>query len=538
MSDKIIPRYNPAVLIIIDGWGVAPFSEGNAIARARTPHMDSYISRYPTTTLSSYGDAVGLRWGEMGNSEVGHLNIGAGFVFYQNFPRINKEIETGSFYKNKVLLRAVEHVSRTKGTFHLMGIISSGGVHGHIEHIYALLQFCKQEKISKVVLHGFLDGRDAVYNSGISFVRDIQIKAKELGIKLIIASLSGRFYAMDRDTRWDRTAAAYDAMVYGEGVSYEGDPVDFLEEQYDKKIYDEQIPPTVFIKKQKPLACIEDGDAVVFFNFRSDRARQITKAFVIPDFESIPRQQQFSHLFFATMVEYEKNVPVEILYPPLLIKEPLAKVLSDAGLTQLHIAETEKYAHVTFFLNGGAEEAFPNEDRRVIPSPKVASYDKVPEMKAKEIADQVIKAVSLASHDVIILNFANPDIVGHTGNLKATIQACEIIDTQIGRIVEAVLAKNGFIAITADHGNAEEVLNLQTNDTDKEHSTNPVPLILIANDLEGKNMGLPEAVGGDLSLIQSSGILADVAPTFLSLLGVPIPSSMTGAPLIQEEDED
>lgn len=536
MSDKSTPRYNPAVLIIIDGWGVAPFSEGNAIARARTPYMDSYISRYPTTTLVSYGDAVGLRWGEMGNSEVGHLNIGAGFVFYQNLPRIYKEIETGAFYQNETLLRAVAHVTRTKGVFHVMGIVSSGGVHGHIDHLYALLEFCKQQKITKIALHGFLDGRDAVYNSGISFIRDIQAKAEELGVKLMIASLSGRFYAMDRDNRWDRTAAAYNAMVYGEGVSYEGDPSDFLEEQYDAKTYDEQITPTVFTKKQKPLAIVEDGDVVVFFNFRSDRARQITKAFVVPEFESIPQQKKFTDLFFATMVEYEKNVPVEVIYPPIMIREPLAKAIADAGLTQLHIAETEKYAHVTFFLNGGAEEPFPNEERRVITSPKVTSYDKAPDMKAKEIADQVIKAVSTGSHDVIILNFANPDMVGHTGNLKATIQACEVVDAQIGRIVEAVLAKNGLVAITADHGNAEEVLNLQTNDTDKEHSTNPVPFIVIANDLEGQNMGLPEAVGGDLSLVQPSGILADVAPTFLSLLGIQQPDSMTGAPLIDVED--
>ncbi len=530
-------NYRPTVLIVIDGWGVAPESPGNAIARAQTPVMDRLIAQYPTTVLVSYGDAVGLRWGEMGNSEVGHLSIGAGIVFYQNLPRINRAIADESFYDNETLLRAAEHVAQTKGKLHLMGIVSSGGVHGHIDHLFALLEFCRRHRIKDVYLHGFLDGRDAVYNSGKVFVKDVLEQAEKLKIRLHVCTLSGRFYAMDRDNRWDRTSAAYQAIVHGTAREVvEEDPVTYIEAQYEKEVFDEQIPPTVFTEKGKPIGVVEDGDALLFFNFRSDRARQLTKAFAVPGLGKIEGKREFRDLFFATMVEYEKDLPVELVYPPILITEPLAKVIADNGLTQYHIAETEKYAHVTFFLNGGTEAPFPREDRKVIPSPKVKSYDEKPEMKAKEIADDVIKQIQAKKYDFIALNFANPDMVAHTGNLKASIKACEVVDTQVGRIVEAVLAHDGLVVITADHGNAEELLNLQTHDTDKEHSTNPVPLILIAKDLEGRNLGLPEGVGSDLSVVQPSGILADVAPTILHLMGVPTPPEMTGTPLIDIED--
>lgn len=532
MENKKEIRYRPTVLIMLDGWGVAPDSEGNAITQAKTPNMDNYESRYPTSVIVSYGDAVGLRWGEMGNSEVGHLNVGAGLVFYQNLPRINKEIADGSFYSNEVLVRSAEHIKKTKGKMHVMGIVSSGGVHGHIDHLFAILEFCKQQKIKDIYLHAFMDGRDAVYNSGKTFIGDVIKKSEELGVRVHIASMCGRFYAMDRDNRWDRIGAAYDAMFNGVGEQSELDPVKYLQDEYAKEVYDEQIPPTVFTEKGKPVGLIEDGDSLVFFNFRSDRARQLAKAISVPGFDKIKGKKDYTNLFFATMVEYEKDLPLELIYPPIIIKEPLAKVISDAGLKQLHIAETEKYAHVTFFLNGGIEEPFEGEDRKVIPSPKVASYDEAPEMKAKEVTDEVLKALQADTYDFIAMNYANPDMVAHTGNLKATIKACEVVDQQVARVVEAVLAKDGLVVITADHGNAEELLNLQTNDKDKEHSTYPVPLIIIANDFEGKNMGLPESVGGDLSLVPPSGILADVAPTILKLMGLEKPDVMTGESLL------
>jgi len=526
-------HYRPTVLLIIDGWGVAPDSPGNAIARARIPNMSNLITSYPSTTLVSYGDAVGLRWGEMGNSEVGHLNIGAGLVFYQNIPRLSKEIKDGSFFTNEVMLKAAAQVKENKSRLHLMGLVSSGGVHSHIDHLFALMEFAKKSDIDEVVLHVFLDGRDATYNSGVVFLADVQKKADALKLKVVIATMMGRFYAMDRDNRWDRTSAAYAAIVHGAAAMLsEETPEAYLQEEYAKKVYDEQVPPVVFTKKGKPLATLTDGDALIFFNFRSDRARQLSRAISVPGFDKVDAHLDFHDLFFATMVEYEKDLPVAIVYPPISIMNPLAKVISDAGLKQYHLAETEKYAHVTFFINGGREEAFPGEERKVIPSPKVASYDEKPEMSAQLITDDLLKKILADSFDFYVVNFANPDMVAHTGNLKATIRACEVVDEQVGRIVEAVLAKNGLLVVTADHGNAEELLNLQTEDFDKEHSTNAVPLILVAKNLEGQNLGLMEGVGADLSLVPPIGILADVAPTVLKLMGLEVSPDMTGTPLI------
>ncbi|MCC6638967.1 2,3-bisphosphoglycerate-independent phosphoglycerate mutase [Candidatus Falkowbacteria bacterium] len=525
-------KYPVTVLVVIDGWGIAPPSVGNAIAKSKTPHLNELMSRYPTSTLVSYGDAVGLRWGEMGNSEVGHLSIGAGMVFYQNLPRINKEIARGEFYNNEVLMEAASHVKKNKSAFHVVGLVSTGGVHSHIDHLFAVLDFCSQQEISKVYLHAILDGRDVTYNSGKVFLQDVFDRAKELKVDLELATVAGRFYAMDRDNRMDRTSDTYDAMVHGKGAQVEGDIIEYIDSLYAKEIFDEQVPPVVITKKGKPVATVKDGDAVVFYNFRSDRDRQLTKAFVIPHFTGITNQVLMPDLFFATMVEYEKDLPVHVMYPPLIIKQPLAKVIADAGLSQFHIAETEKYAHVTFFLNGGIETPFDKEERKVIPSPKVSSYDQAPEMKAKEITDEVLSVLSKGSHEFVVVNFANPDMVAHTGNLEATIKACEVVDKQIGRLAEAVLSKQGLLVITADHGNAEELLNLQTNQIDKEHSTNPVPFIIVSKDMEGKNVGLPEGVGGDLSTTPPAGILADVAPTILTLMGIDIPPEMTGSSLV------
>lgn len=530
---KITPRYKPTVLIILDGWGIAPDSPGNAITKAKTPNMTRYVGSYPTAVVGSYGDAVGLSWGEMGNSEVGHLNIGAGFVFYQNLPRINKEIASGDFFTNAVLLKSIEHVKKNKSKLDLMGLVSNGGVHAHIEHIFALLQMCKDNGLDTVYLHAILDGRDAVFNSGKVFINDVIKKAEALGIKLIIASMSGRYFAMDRDNRWDRVGQAYDAIVLGKSEHMtDQPPVVVLEQSYENKVFDEEFPPTVFTQNNKPLGIIEDNDAVIFFNYRADRAREIARAIVVPHFDKVPNKKELPNLLFVTMTEYEENLPCEVVFSPIKVVMPIAKVISEAGLTQYHIAETEKYAHVTFFINGGEEVQFPGEERKMIASPKVSSYDQAPEMKAKEIADDVIKQIQAEKYDFYVINFANPDMVAHTGNLKASIKAAEVVDKQVGRIVESVLAHNGLACITADHGNCEELLNLQTDAIDKEHSTYPVPFIIIASDLEGKTLGFPEGAGTDLSLVPASGILADVAPTVLKLMGVDIPPEMTGTPLV------
>lgn len=521
----------PVVLMILDGWGIAPPSPGNAISLAKTPNIDKLITTYPAMTLITSGESAGLSWGEMGNSEVGHLNLGTGKVFYQTLPKINKLIADGSFYSNKIFLKATDFVRKNNSKLHLFGLVSSGGVHASIEHLFSLLELVKRQKVKDVFVHVILDGRDTIYNSGLSFVEKLIAKMKELGVGKI-ATISGRFYAMDRDNHWERTEKAYKAMA--EGISDEqfSDPIGAIKKSYDKKVYDEEFVPVVIGENKKPTAKIEDKDAVIFFNFRADRARQITKAFVLPGFEKFGRLGYIKDLFFLTMTEYEEGLPVEVAFPPELIKMPLARVISEAGLKQLHIAETEKYAHVTFFFNGGGEEPFRGEDRIVVPSPRVPSYDQKPEMSASEIADRLIKEIKNDKYDFIVANFANADMVGHTGNKKATIKAVEMIDKCVGQIVGAVLAQNGAAILTADHGNAEELINLQTSVIDKEHSTNPVPLIIVGKEWEGKNIGGTEALGSDLSLVSPQGLLSDVAPTIIKIMGLKKPEEMTGSPLI------
>jgi len=523
-------RSKPVVLMILDGWGIAPDSDGNAITRAQLPIFNRLIRTYPTFPLRASGDEVGLSWGEMGNSEVGHLTIGAGRVFYQSLPRINHAISDGSFFKNKALLAACARAKKNKSTLHLIGLVSLGGVHSHQDHLYTLLEMAKNEGVKDVAIQAILDGRDTTQDAGVDFIKKLQDKIKDLGIG-VIASLSGRYYAMDRDNRWDRTAKAYVAMVNGEGEKSD-DPLAAIKESYKKKVFDEEFIPTVIVKNDKPVAPIHNNDAVIFFNFREDRMRQIVKAFALPDFDKFARETFFKNVFYATMTEYEKNLPVEVAFPSEIIATCLAKAVSDGNLKQLHIAETEKYAHVTFFLNGMKEDTFPSEEREIIPSPKVASYDQKPEMSAEAISARVIKEIMADKQDVIILNFANPDMVSHTGNMKATIKGNEVVDREIGKIIEAVLLKNGAAVITADHGNAEEVVNVQTGTKDKEHSTNPVPMIVIGKEWEGKITPELEAVGWDMSLMPPVGALADVAPTVLKILGLKKPKEMTGTALI------
>jgi 2,3-bisphosphoglycerate-independent phosphoglycerate mutase len=522
-------RPKPVILIILDGWGVAPPGEGNKIALSKTPNIDRLIAKYQAMTLKASGDEVGLSWGEMGNSEVGHLNLGVGRIFYQTLPRINKAIDNGSFFDNSVLKEAIGHVKNNNSALHLMGLLSSGRVHSTIDHLFALLKLARDNKVKKVFIHCFLDGRDAIYNSGIDFIKKLEEKIKEYKTGKI-ATISGRFYAMDRDNRWDRIEKAYRAMVYGESGEYFNSPIKAIEASYDKKIYDEEFIPTVIIERKQPVGKVNTNDAVVFFNYRADRARQITKAFVADSFDKFPREK-IDNLFFAAMTEYEKDLPVKIIFPPEETKTCLAKIISEAGLKQLHIAETEKYAHVTFFFNGMKEEEYPGETRIIVPSPKISSYEEKPSMSAMEITEKLTKEIMSQKYDFIVVNFANADMVGHTGNEDAVKEAVETVDKCVGKITDLVLSMDGVSIITADHGNAEELKNLETGEIDKEHSNNPVPLIIVK-----KGGGAESQISGgekvDLSAIPPTGILADVAPTILKIMEIQKPDEMTGTELI------
>lgn len=534
----------PIVLAIMDGWGIAPPSKGNAVTLAKTPKINQLITAYPAMTLKAAGAEVGLRWGEMGNSEVGHGNLGSGKVMYQSLPLISKAVSDGSFFRNQVLLDGMKRLEKKRsfwggraddkggdGNLHLMGIVSEGGVHGHSEHLYALLVMAKQLKVKNVFVHVFLDGRDAIYNSGIGFVKKLQQQMKEIKIGQI-ASISGRFYAMDRDNHWERTQIAYEAIVNGQAKEKFYDPMEAIQKSYDRQVYDEQFFPVVMVDKDnQPLGMVKPEDSVVFFNFRSDRARQLTKAFVLPGFDKFEREY-LKDIYFVAMMEYEKDLPVEVAFAPEKSDHPFAQVISEAGFRQFHVAETEKYVHITYFFNGLQDVKFAGETRKIIPSPRVSSYDEAPEMSAKEVSKEVMNNLIAGKDDFIVVNLANPDMVGHTGNLSATIKAVEATDKCIGDIAELVLMKNGTLIITADHGNAEELINLQTGEIDKEHSTNPVPCVIVNKNFEGQNAGLLDSMGNDLSLVPPQGMISDIAPTMLKLMGINQPDEMTGRPLI------
>ncbi len=482
-------------------------------------------------TLYASGNEVGINPGEMGNSEVGHLNIGAGRVYYQSCPRINQSISSQDFYTNRAFTGAAEHVRTHKSKLHIIGLVGSGNVHASSEHLIALLQFCKQQGLGKeVFVHAILDGRDAVYNSGQVFVKELEKKMGELKVGKI-ATISGRYYAMDRDNRWDRIEKAYAAMAEGRSEQSAASAAEAIAASYDQKKFDEELMPTVITKNGAPLATVGEGDAVIFFNFRPDRARELTHAFVLPGFEKFKREY-IKDLYFVTMTEYEKDLPVVVAYPPIIVTNCLAEVISKAGLKQLHVAETEKYAHITFFLNGTVENPFPGEDRALVPSPQVGSYAEAPEMSVKGVVKEVIKGIDSGTYDFIALNFANPDMVGHTGSLEATIAACEAADSALREVVEHTLAKGGVVVMTADHGNAEGVINLQTGEIDKEHSTSPVPLLIIGKDFQGQAGPAGDPPDEDLSLLSPVGMLADVAPTVLKLMGLEQPPEMTGTPLV------
>jgi len=523
-------RPRPVVLMVLDGFGIAPASRANAISLAKTPNLDKYANHYPIMPLAASGEAVGLSWGEMGNSQVGHLSLGSGLIPYQYLPRITKSIVDGDFFKNKSFLKAIKHAKKQKSALHLIGLVSSGGVHSYNEHLYALLDLAKQEGLEKVYIHAFLDGRDVLYNSGLNFITKLQNKINESGLGQI-ATLSGRFYAMDRDNRWDRIELAFRAMVNGQAAEKFPDALQAIQASYDKKVYDEELKPVVITDQSgQAIGNIQDNDAVIYFNFRTDRARQMTEALALPGFSKFKRQY-FRDLMMVTMTQYEKDLPVSVAFPPLIIEEPIAKVISEAGLKQLHIAETEKYAHVTYFFNGGKETVHEGEDRILVPSPQVNSYDKKPAMSAREISSKIIQAVKEGLYDFIVVDYANPDMVGHTGNMEATVQAMEILDQLIAEVVDTVLSYDGVVLITADHGNAEHMYDLQTGKMGKEHTNNSVPLFVIGQAYAGKS-ALAGVTGSDLSHITPVGVLADVTTTILKIMGLKKPPAMTGSSLI------
>lgn len=520
--------FKPVVLLILDGWGIAPPSRGNAITLARTPVFNKLVNTYPTFTLQAGGEAVGLPWGEIGNSEVGHLTLGAGKILYQDLPRINKSIADRSFFSNKAFLDVCEQVKKSNSQLHLLGMVSPGGVHSYHEHLYALAELAKEQGIAKLFVHAILDGRDTPFNSGMGFIEELEKSLAKLDVGEV-ASVSGRYYAMDRDNRWDRTQKYYLAITGGQGEQA-STATAAIKDYYDKKIYDEEIPPTVISHNGQPVTQIQNGDGVIFFNFRADRARQLTQSLVVNNFKKFERPAKLQ-LAFVTMTEYERELPVRVAFPPETIDNPIAKVIADAGLKQLHLAETEKYAHVTYFFNGGREQAFTNEDHILVSSPSVTSYDQKPAMAAREIAHKLIGALREESYNFYVVNFANADMVGHTGNLPATIKAVEFLDEILGQVVAAVLEVDGALLITADHGNAEGLVNLQTGIIDKEHSATPVPFIIASSELEQK-VAVNSVVTDDLSQIQPAGVLADVAPTILKIMGIAKPPEMTGLSLL------
>lgn len=505
----------PYALIILDGYGVNERHEGNAIYSAKTPNMDKYMAQYPNTVVHASGMDVGLPDGQMGNSEVGHTNIGAGRIVYQELTRITKSIEDGDFFENDVLKGAVENCKKNDSALHFMGLLSDGGVHSHINHLYGLLEMAKKNGLEKVYVHCFMDGRDVSPTSGADFVEALVAKMRALETGKI-ATVMGRYYAMDRDNRWERVSEAYKAMVYGEG-NKDTSAVNAIKKSYNENVTDEFVVPTVITDENgEALGKISANDSVVFFNFRPDRAREITRTIVDAEFNGFERE--FFNTYYVCMTQYDASMPnVQVAFKPQSLVNTFGEYISQKGLRQLRIAETEKYAHVTFFFNGGVEAVYDGEDRALINSPKVATYDLQPEMSAPEVADEVVNRIESGEYDVIVLNYANCDMVGHTGIFDAAVQAVETVDTCLGKTVDAITKMGGTALITADHGNADQMVDYDTNDVFTAHTTNVVPLVMI---------GGPE--GAKLKV----GRLADLAPTMLDLMGLEKPAEMTGESLL------
>lgn len=503
----------PVVLAILDGYGISKETRGNAVYSAKKPNLDRLNTTYPTTVIHASGMDVGLPDGQMGNSEVGHTNIGAGRIVYQELTRITKSISDGDFFENEALVGACKNCADKNSSLHIMGLLSDGGVHSHIEHLFAIVELAKKQGLKNVYVHCFLDGRDVSPTSGVDFAAQLENKLSEIGVGKI-ATLSGRYYAMDRDNRWERVTKAYDALVYGKGETADN-AVDAIKASYANNVTDEFVVPTVILENGKPTATIGEGDSIVFYNFRPDRAREITRTLVDPNFDGFERK--YFETYFVTMTQYDAKMPnVHVAFKPQKLVNTIGEYVSSKGLKQLRIAETEKYAHVTFFFNGGVEKVYDGEDRILVASPKVATYDMQPEMSAYEVTDKLLEALDTDKYDMVILNFANCDMVGHTGIMEAAIKAVETVDECIGKVADKVISMGGAIFITADHGNAEQMIDPADGSVFTAHTTNVVPLI---------------AAGiGDVKL--NEGRLADLAPTMLDVMGLDIPEEMTGKSLI------
>lgn len=532
----------PIVLLILDGWGIGPVYGGNAVALAHTPNLDRLWQEYPHTQLGASGEAVGLPAGVDGNSETGHTNIGAGRIVWQSLSRINRAMDDGSFFENQVLLDAIEHARKNNSKLHFVGLVGPGFVHSSTWHLVALLNLAKQHNFTNVAVHAFTDGRDSAPNAGLPALAELEQQMQELGVGTL-ASITGRFYGMDRDRNWARTQEAYEALTVGKGT-HTADWRSALQQSYDSGDGDEFVQPIIITDDAGQPTIIEDHDAVVFFNFRVDRPRQLTWAFVLPDFEyrdltgsSSGQPVDFSNIdpsnvinfkrikvpqnvFFATMTDYDKDLTNPKAFPKEAIVGSLGQTLSEAGVRQLRLTETEKEKMVTYYIDGKSEQPFPGEAWAIFPSKKVKSYTEAPEMMSQEITDELVRQVAGEAFDAAIVNVPNGDMVGHTGDLQSGIRACEGVDQQIGRIVEAVRAKNGVLIITADHGNAEEMIDQQTGKVDTKHSTYPVPFIVVAPEFAGQPTELPQ------------GVLGDVAPTMLKLMSINQPAEMTGKPLL------
>lgn len=502
-------------LIILDGFGLNTNEEGNAIKAAKTPNLDRLFAQYPNTTVRTSGMDVGLPEGQMGNSEVGHTNIGAGRIVYQELTRITKSIKDGDFFEKKEFLDAIENCKKHNSKLHLYGLLSDGGVHSHNTHLYALVELAKRYGLKDVYIHCFFDGRDVPPDSAAGYVNQLEAKLKEIGVGKI-ATVMGRYYSMDRDNRWDRVKMAYDAMALGEGLTAET-ASQAVSESYARNELDEFVKPTVIMKNGKPVAVISENDSVIFFNFRPDRAREITRAFTDVDFEGFERESGYFPVYYVCMTQYDKTIEnTAVAFKPENLANTFGEYISRLGYRQLRIAETEKYAHVTFFFNGGVETVYKGEDRALIPSPKVATYDMKPEMSAYEVAEEAVKRINSKDYDVIILNFANPDMVGHTGVFEAARKAIEAVDECVGKVIRAIEEQNGVALITADHGNAEQMVDYGTGGAFTAHTTNIVPLIGVG--LKGVKL--------------KEGRLADLAPTMLDIMGLAKPKDMTGNSLI------
>ncbi|MBN8235419.1 2,3-bisphosphoglycerate-independent phosphoglycerate mutase [Halobacillus kuroshimensis] len=508
---------NLAALIILDGYAIRDEEFGNAVKQANTPNFDRYWNQFPHSQLTASGEAVGLPAGQMGNSEVGHLNIGAGRVVYQSLTRINLAIREGDFFDNEVLKDAVKKAKEKGKALHIFGLLSDGGIHSHIEHMKGTLKLAKQEGMDQVFLHAFLDGRDVGQQSAKTYVKQAQEAMEEIGIGRM-ATISGRYYAMDRDNRWERVQKAYDAIAYGEGPTYQ-DPIQAIDDSYKQEVYDEFVEPVVLTDDDgQPIGKVDDEDSIIFFNFRPDRAIQLSRTFANDDFDGYDRGGNApKNLHFVSMTQYSDQVKSHIAFPPNDLKNTIGEVLADNDMKQLRIAETEKYPHVTFFMSGGREAEFDGEERILIDSPKVATYDLQPEMSAYEVTDALLAELDADKHNAIILNFANPDMVGHSGMLEPTIKAIEAVDECLGKIVDKIHEKGGHAIITADHGNSDEVTTLD-GDAMTAHTTNPVPVIVTKEGVD----------------LREGGILGDLSPTLLELLHVEQPQEMTGQSLIKK----